>query len=88
MGWISYGWALAMAIAIVPTIKKTGPFEIWTFLSRLQIDFDKLSGFQMVGLPDFRSCSKSRPFATQPIFDHSKSRLVRISDPHCNMLPI
>ena len=43
MGRISYGWALALAIAIVPTIKKTGPFEIWTFLSGLQIVFDKLA---------------------------------------------
>ena len=31
-----------------------------------------LSGFQMVGLLDFRSHSKSGPFATQPLFDHSK----------------
>ena len=37
----------------------------------------------MVELLDFRSHSKSRPFATQPLFDHSKSRLVRISDPNC-----
>ena len=37
----------------------------------------------MVGLPDFKSHSKSRPFATQPLFDHSKSRLVWVSDPHC-----
>ena len=37
----------------------------------------------MVGLPDFRFNSKSGPLATQPLFDHSKSRLVRISDPHC-----
>ena len=37
----------------------------------------------MVGLPDFRSHSKSRPFANQPLFDHCKSRLVWISDPHC-----
>ena len=36
----------------------------------------------MVGFPDFRSHSKSRPFATQPLFDHLKSRLVSISDPH------
>ena len=36
----------------------------------------------MVGLPDFRFHSKSRPFATQTFFDHSKSRLVLISDPH------
>ena len=34
-----------------------------------------LSAFQMVGLLDFRSHSKSRPFATQPIYDHSKSSL-------------
>ena len=26
---------------------------------------------------------KSRPFATQPLLDHAKSRLGRISDPHC-----
>ena len=35
----------------------------------------------MVGLPDFRSHSKSKTFATQPLFEHSKSRLVWISDP-------
>ena len=40
----------------------------------------------MVGLPDFRSHSKTTPFATQPLLDHLKSRLVRISDPHCNYL--
>ena len=44
----------------------------------------KLSGFQMVGLLDFRSHSKSGPFATQLLNDHLKSRLVRISDPHCS----
>ena len=31
----------------------------------------------MVGLTDFRSHSKSGPFATKPLFDHLKSRLVR-----------
>ena len=41
-----------------------------------------LFGFQMFGLPDFRSYSKSRPYSTQPLFDHSKSRLLRILDPH------
>ena len=41
------------------------------------------SKFQIVWLPNFRSHSKSRPFATQPLCDHLKSRLVRISDPHC-----
>ena len=43
-----------------------------------------LSVFQMVGLPKFRSHLKSRPFANQPLFDHSKSRLALISDPHCS----
>ena len=33
-----------------------------------------LSEFLMVGLPDFRYNLKSRPFSTQPFFDHSKSR--------------
>ena len=47
-----------------------------------------LSGFQIVGLLDFRSHSKSRPFATQPLLDHSKSRLGQISDPHCIQLTI
>ena len=37
----------------------------------------------MIGLLDFRSNSKSGPFASQPLFDYSKSRLVWISDPHC-----
>ena len=37
----------------------------------------------MVGLPESRSNLKSRPFATLPLFDHSKSRLDWISDPHC-----
>ena len=37
----------------------------------------------MARLLDFRSHSKSGPFANQPLFDHSKSRLVQISDPHC-----
>ena len=55
---------------------KTGPFKIWPFLS----------GFQMVGLQDFRFHSKSGPFSPQPLFDHSKYRLVQISDPHCMLL--
>ena len=45
-----------------------------------------LSGFQMVRLPDFRSHSKSRPFATHSLLDLSKSRLGQITDPHCILL--
>ena len=40
-----------------------------------------LSGFQMTGLPYFRSHLKSRPY-----FNHFKSRLVRISDTHCTVI--
>ena len=58
---------------------KTKPFEIRTFLSRRQIVF----GNMVLICPDFRSHSKSRTFAIQPLCDPSKSRLVRISDPHC-----
>ena len=68
-----------------PNHLKTGPYEIQTFLSEIQIVFDKMAAicwFQMVGLLDFGSHSKSRPFEAQPLFDHSKSRLVWISDPH------
>ena len=64
---------------------KTGPFKIQTFCSDFKWflkNGSHFSWFQIVVLPDFRSHSKSRPFATQPLFDHSKSRLVQISDPH------
>ena len=42
----------------------------------------------MVWLLDFRSPLKSGPFATQPHFNHSKSRLVRISDLHFNVISL
>ena len=38
--------------------------------------------------PDFRTPSKSGPVANQPFFDHSKSRQVQISDPHCYLFLI
>ena len=79
----------ALAIAIVPTIKfwtiQNPDIFVWISNGFWQ-NGSNLSGFQMVGLPDFRSHSKSRPFATQPLFDHSKSRLVQISDLHCKYL--
>lgn len=57
---------------------KTGPVAIWTFLSKFQMVFDKMAAicadFKWLGFPVFRSHSKSRPFATQPLLDHSKSR--------------
>ena len=52
-GQISNGQALYFAIALVPTI-----------LSRFQMVFDKMAGI----CSDFRSHSKSGPFATQTLF--------------------
>ena len=47
------------------------PFEIQTLSFK----------FQMVGLLlDFRFHSTSRPFANQPLFDHSEFGRVQISD--------
>ena len=43
-------------------------------------------GFQMVGLPDFRSHTISEPFANQFLFDHLKSRQGHTSDPQCTGL--
>ena len=91
-GWISNGLALAMAIAIVPTIRKPDHSKSGCFC----LDFKwflpnvgHLSGFQMFGLPDSRSTLKAGTFATQPLFDYLKSRLVWKSDPHCfQMIPL
>ena len=78
--WSGYGYCHS------PNHLKTGPFKLQTFSSGFQFFWQNrtdMSGFQMVGLPDFRSHLKSRPFVAQPLFDHSKSRLVWISDSHC-----
>ena len=45
-----------------------------------------LSGFQIVGLADIRSHLQSGPFANQPFLNHSKPRLVQISDPHNTLI--
>ena len=76
--WISVGPVVKgsgynISYSSVPNHFKTVPFKIWTFLS----------GFQMVGLPDFRSHG---PFANQPLFYHLKSRPFRISGPHCTLI--
>ena len=43
MARFSNGWALTMALAIVPNHLKTTPFEIWMFLSGFQMVFDKIA---------------------------------------------
>ena len=61
---------------------ETGPFQIRTIFS----NGAHLSRFQMVWLRDFRFHFISGPLATQPLFNHSKSRLVRISDCNCTQI--
>ena len=74
-----------------PTKSPKGAFKLWSksswnwaLLLRLCLctKIFHTSGFQIVGLPDFRTHSKSWPFASQLHFNHFKSRLARISDPH------
>ena len=76
---LNYGYSFS------PNHWKTGPFKIWTFLSGFQMVFDKIAAFcpdfNWLGFRlDFRFYFKSRPFATRPFLDHSKSRLGWISD--------
>ena len=78
--WFSNGQALALAIVLTiwnPTIQN---LDVFVLISNgFKQNGGHLSWFQMVGLPD--SHSKSGPFATQPLFEHSKSRLVRFQIP-------
>ena len=39
--------------------------------------------FKWLGCLVFKWHSKTRPFGIQPLFDHSNTRRVRYSDPHC-----
>ena len=75
-----------MALAIGPTIKNQTiqNLDVFVWISnRFWQNGSQLFRFQMAGLLNLRSHSKSRPFANRPLFNHSKSRQVRISDPHC-----
>ena len=68
---ISNGLVFKLAIAIVSTIQKLDHLKSGCFFrisNSFRQNVSHLSGFQMVGLPDFRSYSKSRPFATQPLY--------------------
>ena len=77
-GQISNGRVLALAIVIVPTMQKTDCWKSRQFLSRFLMVSDKMADF----CPDFKwsssgisdPISKSSPFATQSLLDHSKSR--------------
>ena len=72
-------WSSFYSYSNGPHHLKTGPFKIWTFLSRFQMVFEKM----VIIWPDLKSRSKSRPFASWPRFDDSKSGLVYISNTHC-----
>ena len=76
--WSSFSYGYS------PNHSKTGPFKIFVQISNgLWQNGGHVSGFQIMGLPDFRSLLKSRPLSTQLLLDHLKSRLGQISDPHC-----
>ena len=85
----SKGRDLSLAIAMVPIAQKTGPFEIRTFLSGFQMLFDKMAAIcpdiKWLNLRNLKCHLKSRSFANQLTFDHSKSGLIWISDPHCKL---
>ena len=85
--WIPVQWGSEILIFQSPNPSKTRPFKSPDVLVRISNGFWQngcyFSGFQMIGLPDFRSHSKTRPFTTQPLLDHSKFRLGRMSDPYC-----
>ena len=76
--WLGFSYSYS------PNHLKTRGFKIRTFLSRFQIVCDKMApiclDFKWLGFHIFRCHSKSRPFATQPLLDHLKSRLGWISD--------
>ena len=72
----------ALAMATIPAIQKPDHSKYRYFCPDFNWFWQNgghLSRFQMVGFPDFRSRLKSGPFANQPLFNHLKSTLVRIS---------
>ena len=62
----------AIAIAMVPTIRKLDNLVLIS--NGFWQNCSQLSGFHMLGLLDFRFHSKSRPFATQPLFRPFKTQ--------------
>ena len=88
---ISNGQALATTKAIVPTIQKVDLWKSGCFCPDFKWLLKKWRPFvrlQMVRLLDYLYYLISGPFETQPLFEHSKSRLVtsRISNPLCSEL--
>ena len=86
--WSSFSYGFSYS----PNHSKTGPFEIRMFLSGFQMVFNKMEAicpdFKWLGFCISGPIRKSRPIATQPVLDHSKSRREWISDPPLYMLPV
>ena len=80
MVWFSNGWALTMTIAIVPTIWKPHQSKYRCFCLNIEWFLTKWRPFVLIS----DIIQNPEKFATLPLFHHSKSRLVRISDPHCS----
>ena len=62
---------------------QTIPLKIMIFLSRFAVI---CPDFECLGFWNSDPILKSRTFANQTLFEHSKSRLVQITDPHCILL--
>ena len=78
---LSYGYSFS------PYHLKTGPFKIWTFCPDFKWSDTKWPTFALISngwAPIFQNSFEIQTICN--LFDHSKSRLVCISDPHCILL--
>ena len=80
---LSYGYSCS------PNHSKTGPFKIQTFVSGFQIFYDNMaaicSDFKWLGFRNSNHIWNWDRLQPNLFFDHSKSRLVQISDLHFYM---
>ena len=91
--WSDFKWlGFHYGYSYSPDHSKSRPFNIWTLLSGFQMCFHKMAAiclyFKYLGFWISHPISKSGLFATQPLFEHSESKLVWISDTYCIVLVV
>ena len=83
--WPVFKWpGFKYGYSYSPNHLKTRPVKIQMFFSGFRMVIDKM--FNCWAFVHISNCWAARfqiPFETQPLFNHLKSRLVQISDPHC-----
>ena len=77
-------WSSEFNFVHKPLVHMMKKVLFYSFLNVLHMR--SLVEIHNIGLPDFRSHLKSGPSATQPLFNHSKSRLFQISDSQCKTI--